>query len=152
MKAGYKPRPFPGAPSEASYRKAIDDWNQVITPKTRDFDALAHRGNVFLLLGEYSKADSDLSESIKLNKLDFGTFNSRGHARVRMYRLKEAVRDFKVATDLAPRYAPAWCTLGRSLRLLGERDRARQALLRCRELAPGTLLQQQADDQLNQLP
>ena len=150
--AGFRPEHPASTRSEMYYRRAIEDWSHVITANQRDFDALLRRGNVFLMLDDYQEADSDFTESIKLDRSYFGTFFWRGIARGKMNRLEAAASDFKTATDLAHDFAPAWCALGRSRRLSGQRYLAREALLRCQQLSgQGTLLWEEADDQLKVL-
>jgi Flp pilus assembly protein TadD len=68
-----------------------------------------------------------------------------------MNRWQEAADDFERVTKLAPDFAPAWCALGRSLRFLGRKKRAREALSRCRAVGAGTSMQQDADKQLEEL-
>ena len=150
--AGFRPEHPPNLVSKTYYGRAIDDWSYVVSTNRKDFDAFQRRGLAFLMLDDYANAESDFTESIKLDSSYAGRFFWRGVARGKMNQLKEAASDFEAATDLAPNFAPAWCALGRSRKFLGEGYPAREALSRCQELSvPGTPLRKEADDLLRDL-
>lgn len=62
--------------------------------------------------------------------------NIGGHA-IRVENLEEAVRNLRIATTLAPAWAPAWVNLGVAQSRLGDTDAAFEAFRRALEEEPG---------------
>lgn len=135
------------------YNKAIQEWSRIINmdPSDSDADAYNRRGELHYLLGDYSKAEQDLSKSIELNPHSAEAFNYRGAARMELKKWPEGVKDLETAVNLAPADARFWCNLGIALAMSENIDRAKDAYSRCQDLAPEGELREHAERELQHL-
>ena len=106
------PREANVAPAESPVDPAIAELNRAIAVNPTDGAALARRGQMFTVRGNYALAIKDFNEVIRLRPRDAEAFNNRCWARAIIGDLESALRDCNAALQLRPRYADAFDSRG----------------------------------------
>jgi len=105
----------PGEPNLARREPRADpriaDLDRAIAANPNDGAALAKRGQMFAVRGNYSSAIKDFDEVIRLRP-EAEAFNNRCWARAVVGDLQSALNDCNVALQLRPRYADAFDSRG----------------------------------------
>ena len=83
----------------------VDDYTAALRNGRRSANTYADRGNVFLELGELSKALGDFDEAIRQEPRIVDFQSSRARALVRLGRFAEALRQYEAAIQLEPESA-----------------------------------------------
>src|SRR5579871_880885 len=99
-------------PAEAPVDPAIAALNRAIAANPNDVAALARRGQIFAVRGNYGSAIRDFDEVIRLRSQDAEAFNNRCWARAVIGDLQAALNDCNTALQLSPRYADAFDSRG----------------------------------------
>jgi len=89
----------------------IAELDQAIAANPNDGAALARRGQMFAVRGNYGSAIRDFDEVIRLRP-NAEAFNNRCWARAIVGELQSALSDCNVALQLSPRYADAFDSRG----------------------------------------
>lgn len=87
------------------FRRAEEDFSQILLGQPDDIRALRWRGNVRTDLAEVDGALSDYARIVELNPGDGGAWNNLGFARYLKKDFAGALRDFEKACELSPRSA-----------------------------------------------
>ncbi len=85
------------------YKKAVDDFDEVIWVWPSNPDAFLHRGKAFMGKGEYDRAIADFSKAIKLNPVKAPYFKDRAETYLKMGQMKKACADWRKASELDPK-------------------------------------------------
>lgn len=92
------------------------------------------KGANFFLQLDYSKAESNITAAIKLDKKNAALYASLGIALDHLERIEEAETAYKKATELEPTNAGYWLLLGEMERRTNQFKEAEQSLKRSLEL------------------
>lgn len=82
------------------YKRAIEDYDKVISLTPKMYSAYRFRGNNYKLLKQYEKAIEDYDQAINLSPKRFDTYILRGRAYKELGKNELAERDFKHAQKL----------------------------------------------------
>ena len=96
-------------------KSAVGDLNEFIRLKPGDVQGLELRSNASSCAGDYSAAESDLTELIGMRQ-ERGVYWSRGRVRWRLKKFAAAADDFMHVAQLDPKdaYAVLWLELSRA--------------------------------------
>jgi tetratricopeptide (TPR) repeat protein len=87
------------------FEKAVEYYTPLIVKyRTRDPQVHLNRGNSYMRLKDYKKAEDDFSRAIVYDKRNPQAFMFRGMANHRLNREAAAFRDFRRAIELNPEY------------------------------------------------
>jgi len=87
---------------EGARPRAIATFSTIIERRPEFAEAWNRRATLFLMTGEYAKAQRDLDEALKLNPNHFGVLEGFGHLYIRLARPERALEYFQRAYDINP--------------------------------------------------
>ena len=90
------------------YVLSIQYFNSIITLKPFLYEPWFYRGLAKYCLGDYTGAESDCTEAMKLNPYVVGIYELRGICRVRQDNYKGAIADYDMAIKYAPTEQGFW--------------------------------------------
>jgi tetratricopeptide (TPR) repeat protein len=109
---------------ESKREEALREFEQVVDRDTKNALAIASRGEIFRLMGQYEAALADFAQAIELDPHNVWTIASEGET----YRLMElygaALADFSLAIDLDLTYIWAIAHRGKTYQLMGQYEEA----------------------------
>ena len=88
-----------------SYRRAIDDYNQVLQHNPHHVEAYLNRGRSYAGRGDHREALRDYNQAIALEPNRAIAYSYRGQAYVKLEHYPEALADYARALELNPRDA-----------------------------------------------
>lgn len=78
-----------------------------------DLGCIYNRGNCFLQLEQFKKAESDFSEVLTIDSLNYMAFHNRAQTRLRLNNLAGACEDFRLAinagSEISGKYLLKYC-------------------------------------------
>ena len=114
---------------------AIEDYNKAIKLDPKYVSAYNGRGNAKKALGDNKGAIEDYNKAIKLDPRYALAYNGRGNARKGLGDNEGAVEDYTEAIKLDPKFVYAYNNLGQIYIKMKEFQKAREELLKAKELA-----------------
>ncbi len=123
------------------YEVSIDYYNNVLSKINRDSinyaDILYKRGSSYERLGEFSKSDNDLLESLKLNPDDAYTLNYLAYSWLeRNYKIDTAIEMLEIAYNKKKNDPYIIDSIAWAYYLVGDSIKAEQLMKRALELMP----------------
>ncbi len=101
-------------------QQTLSDLNSAIAHNPDNAKALAQRGEVYRLMGDFEAALADFNQVIEVNPNYAWAIAHRGETYHQMKRYEEARTDFSRAIDLNPNYTWAIAHRGVTYRFMGE--------------------------------
>jgi tetratricopeptide (TPR) repeat protein len=114
------------ATRERAYRRAIGDFDKVLSLEPTNADAFIRRGEAYSQIGDFGHALADINRAIELDPAHSAAYGARGLANERYGKSAAALRDFDAAVLINPRDAGALRNRGALYAKLGQHDRAIQ--------------------------
>jgi tetratricopeptide (TPR) repeat protein len=114
------------ATRERAYRRAIADFDKVLSLEPANADAFIRRGEAYSQVGDFGHALADLNRAVELDPAYPTAYGARALANERYGNSAAALRDFDAAVRLSPRDAGALRNRGALYAKLGQHDRAIQ--------------------------
>jgi len=106
------------------YKKAIQDFDQVIQQDEFFAEVYFNRANAHTLLGDYTAATADFNKAIEQRPDDVNALYGRGVIHLLSQNNEEAIDDFDMIISLEPTHIDAHYGRGFAHAELGEYDRA----------------------------
>lgn len=116
------------------YEARLTELSQVITQFPNDARALAHRGEVYCLIGRPAESLADLDRALRLKPDYFWALARRGETFRIQKQFEQALIDFDHAIELSPTYSWALAHRGATYRLMGCHEKALHDLSRALDL------------------
>jgi tetratricopeptide (TPR) repeat protein len=112
------------ATRERAYRRAIADFDKVLTLEPTNVSAFIRRGEAYGQIGDFGHALADLNHALELDPANPAAYVARGLTNVRHGNSLKALQDFDAALHLNPRDSDALRNRGALYAKLGQHDRA----------------------------
>lgn len=112
------------ATRERAYRRAIGDFDRVLTLEPANVRAFVRRGEAYSQVGDFGHALADLNHAIELDPANPAAYVARGLVNDRRGDSAMALQDFDAALQLNPRHTSALRNRGALYAKLGQHDRA----------------------------
>ncbi len=106
-------------------QRAFDDFEQVLSTKPDDVDALLHRGNIFRITEQLPQALADYALILQIQPEHVDAHNNRGNIFVAQHRYNEAIQAYTLATTYDATRADIWFNLANVMQFLGSFAKAR---------------------------
>jgi tetratricopeptide (TPR) repeat protein len=112
------------ATGERACRRAVADFDKVLTLEPTNVSAFIRRGEAYGQIGDFGHALADLNHALELDPANPAAYVARGLTNVRHGNSLKALQDFDAALHLNPRDSDALRNRGALYAKLGQHDRA----------------------------